>query len=582
MWSYQHTFRGFYEVSARNIYGRLDRDFRPQLFLVGIRSSDSDESYPACVEPEDDFWIRSDEFDSVQKDAEDCYASSDQRAFLVSNQHAAARAFSRDIRESIHDRISGIVNAHANRPAGIRYQVSTPELVGGYAVAIVLGLQNEVIERYPALQSDEIVIHEFAKVRVPTSLIDAVTIAFLDRSAADLNQPDAGQNPRMIDFDDLMRDAARAFVGGIARRIDEDSRGAPDELFRQLNEIASLAYEGADAAGQLVLARRDSTDVDTVVRFEQPVQISAARRSRKLLELAARGMALHCDTDKLHGLLRPRQSSSELIYEVSVRRRSEWQLLHDGRSLLRVSHGMPSLPGDPLDPDRLPRDIPRLFPETTQQQVGHLCDLVRAACTEPHGTMLVITDAAESEVTRLTKQATPIIPCPATVELLQHLTPIDGALILSPDGQCYAIGAILDGMASPDGDPSRGARYNSALRYQRSSQDACLIVVISEDGSVDVIPDMRPAISRRLLESKIDEILQIRQSERIVRADFAELDYWIREHSFYLSTAQCELLNEALQEIDDRIHAESGSSVRISFSPLRPNAAMDEALYFVD
>ncbi len=582
MWSYQQTFRGFYEIRARNIYERLDRDFRPQLFLVGIRPPDSDERYSACVEPEDDFWVRSDEFDSVLKDATDCYANSDQSKVLISDQNAAARVYSRDIRESIRDRILEIVNTHANRPAGMQYHVSTPEHVGGYAVAVALGLQSDVIDRYPALQTDQIVLHKFAKIRVPTSLIDAVTIAFLDRSAADLNQPDAGQNLCRIEFDELMRDAARTFVGGIARRIDEDSRGAPDELFRQLNEIASLAYEGADAAGQLVLARRDAADVDTVVRFEQPVQMSSARRARKLLELASRGMALHCDTDKLHGLVRPSQSSSELIYEVSVRRRSEWQLLHDGRPLLRVSHGMPSLPRDPLDPDRLPRDLPRLFPEITKQQVGRLCDLVRAACDEPHGTMLVITDAAESEVARLAKQATPIIPCPATVELIQHLTPIDGALVLSPDSICYAIGTILDGMASPDGDPSRGARYNSALRYQRSSQDACLIVVISEDGSVDVIPDMRPAISRRLLESKIDEILQMRQSERIVRADFAELDYWIREHSFYLSTAQCELLNEALQEIDDRIHTESGSSVRISFSPLRPNAAMEEALYFVD
>jgi hypothetical protein len=50
-----------------------------------------------------------------------------------------------------------------------------------------------------------------------------------------------------------------------------------------------------------------------------------------------------------------------------------------------------------------------------------------------------------------------------------------------------AIGAILDGLATDAGYPSRGARYNSAIRYVASSSHACLAIVVSEDGMINVV-----------------------------------------------------------------------------------------------
>jgi hypothetical protein len=50
---------------------------------------------------------------------------------------------------------------------------------------------------------------------------------------------------------------------------------------------------------------------------------------------------------------------------------------------------------------------------------------------------------------------------------------------------------ILDGRASGRGDGTRGARYNSALRYIESSAYPCLAVVVSEDGMVDVLTSVR-------------------------------------------------------------------------------------------
>ena len=57
--------------------------------------------------------------------------------------------------------------------------------------------------------------------------------------------------------------------------------------------------------------------------------------------------------------------------------------------------------------------------------------------------------------------------------------------LIAPDTTCHAIGAILDGRAMGTGDPARGARYHSALRYVLSSEQPSLAVVVSEGGRVD-------------------------------------------------------------------------------------------------
>jgi hypothetical protein len=46
---------------------------------------------------------------------------------------------------------------------------------------------------------------------------------------------------------------------------------------------------------------------------------------------------------------------------------------------------------------------------------------------------------------------------------------------------------ILDGKASGRGTSTRGARYNSAIRYVETSPYPCLAIVVSEDGMVNII-----------------------------------------------------------------------------------------------
>ena len=98
-----------------------------------------------------------------------------------------------------------------------------------------------------------------------------------------------------------------------------------------------------------------------------------------------------------------------------------------------------------------------------------------------------VTGGAQKEAVRLEKQGINIDPVPLTAELMSCVTTIDGAILMAPDTTCYAVGVILDGLASSKGTFARGSRYNSAIRYVDSSQYPCFILVVSEDHVIDII-----------------------------------------------------------------------------------------------
>ncbi len=77
---------------------------------------------------------------------------------------------------------------------------------------------------------------------------------------------------------------------------------------------------------------------------------------------------------------------------------------------------------------------------------------------------------------------------------IEHITAIDGSVMMSSDGEIVGIGVILDGEPSAECNinSSRGARYNSAIKYTYSRKQnnvKCIAVVVSEDGDVNFIVD---------------------------------------------------------------------------------------------
>ena len=101
----------------------------------------------------------------------------------------------------------------------------------------------------------------------------------------------------------------------------------------------------------------------------------------------------------------------------------------------------------------------------------------------------MISSIAAKEAKRLSGQSFPVYPLKLREAGIGAVSEIDGAILMDDSGNCHALGVILDGQASHAGDPSRGARYNSAVRYveqTRNKKASCLIVIVSEDGMVNL------------------------------------------------------------------------------------------------
>lgn len=73
---------------------------------------------------------------------------------------------------------------------------------------------------------------------------------------------------------------------------------------------------------------------------------------------------------------------------------------------------------------------------------------------------------------------------------IENLSAIDGSIIMDTKGHIHGIGIILDGDSETEMDLARGARFNSARKYQNRLKKQGvrgMILVVSEDGSVEVL-----------------------------------------------------------------------------------------------
>jgi hypothetical protein len=272
-------------------------------------------------------------------------------------------------------------------------------------------------------------------------------------------------------------------------------------------------------------------------------------------------------------------SDEEDLFDISFLGHHYWELNHRGKTLMRVRYGVPELPRTPFDEKKFRLDVRRIFKSTTDRDLDRLTELVRTAEHEAHGTLLIITEAAESEAGRLSGQGTPIEPCLLTPELLGVLTPIDGAILLTPVGICHGIATILDGRATRAGDPGRGARFNSAVRYVESEWP-CIAIVVSEDGGIDFVPDLRPPVRRAVIDRVIVELESLNEQAPVdSRRYHAAVDI-LERHRFYLRRADCDLINPIVEHLEAVLREQENEQMWIVRPEFVPNLQLDEQLYY--
>ncbi|GAA2677923.1 MULTISPECIES: hypothetical protein [Actinosynnema] len=71
----------------------------------------------------------------------------------------------------------------------------------------------------------------------------------------------------------------------------------------------------------------------------------------------------------------------------------------------------------------------------------------------------------------------PALDVPRLKALAAQLTNMDGGVLVDAQGNCHAIGVILDGAANGRGSAARGSRCNNAIRYLGGSPRPAVVVV---------------------------------------------------------------------------------------------------------
>jgi hypothetical protein len=239
--------------------------------------------------------------------------------------------------------------------------------------------------------------------------------------------------------------------------------------------------------------------------------------------------------------------------------------------MMQVISGVPSLPRQPIGKEKFKDHVARTFTQSATDSDA-LWNIVSTAANQRHGTMIVISSAAAKEAERLAEQSTVLKePVKLADELLDEtllmLTSIDGALLVDPTGVCYAAGVILDGTAiKGKGTSSRGARYNSAIRYVYGAKTdvnkgECLAVVVSKDSTINLVRELQKRILRSDISEHMEKVRQAVAGETVSPKEYYKTIFWLSDHRFYLSPEQCDELNKLKEATRSRLIEQEGEAI---------------------
>lgn len=266
--------------------------------------------------------------------------------------------------------------------------------------------------------------------------------------------------------------------------------GRVSTLFSDINMISSLFYEGRQCKGGILIAPSGHENVEELYHLGAPVPLTAHRGVRKLLELCFKDHFLLATDGHIRGIGRlvgECTPDREDLFQILFKKHYRWVLLHGSKELMAVTYGMPKMTDRPCDKAEVTELLEREFSGIGRRNAEDIIELIYYATFQKHGTILVILQDVRSELARLSSQAVVFDPFELTTDNLLQFSNIDGAIIIDTERRCHAIGVILDGTASERGSSSRGARYNSAVRYIDSLDVPSMAVVVSEDGMVDIV-----------------------------------------------------------------------------------------------
>jgi hypothetical protein len=571
---------------AEEVFRYLDEDLRPGFLILGIPINDDQEVW---IEPSEDSGYTPDFFNAVRPSAKG-YEEEEiaKNAWKnPSGEHQVVEISGRSIQRAVEKVLNGDKSSER-----VSY-CSLPEPIGDYEVCCVVQFDRVVFDSHYSVP-----IQWRGNSRLAGSLIDATAVEFLRVCRTVLSGPRRridGNDPLGHQPEDVLRMGGRTFM------LTANQFGA-GTTFDDINKLSWKTHEGEIAGGEIHFIHWDEYYLDMKVEFKDPPSLSNVDAARKLIEMAGakREGKLHLVShgDEIMGIggLRDVEDEYDLpnahVFIVRFTGYYKWELWHNqGGRLMQVVSGVPSLPRAPIGRKKFDEHVERTFTQVDADKDA-LWRIIEAAANQKHGTMIVISSAAEKEAERLSDQSTVLRePVKLVDELLNEtllmLTSIDGALLVDPGGTCYAAGVILDGLAiKGKGTSSRGARYNSAIRYVYGartdvSKGECLAVVVSKDGTVNLVRELRKRIRRSEITDRIDAVRVATTGDTVNAKQYYKAMFWLNEedHRFYLSQEQCAELNNLKEAAKPRLLAQEGRAT--TPREFVPDKEMDES-YFLD
>ena len=568
MWGFQGSFRRGVEIDLKTSLEALGvKSVEPAAFLIGVRR-DGGCGDPLCIEPENGPIVPA-HFEGLHHKANELYEQEPDKDIAFSNapdwirerkeQQFRGRAYGKAISEVLEEAL------------GLRFFAGLPAPVNDYDVYTVVGLPAWILDDAPQLTSEMAA----GRIRATRSLVQGVIDEILKLSTRELYQPYAGADLSDVDPVDVTKAAAESLIGSVAML----AGGVPSGLFDELNQLATTRYEGRVGIGSLLVAVPGSEYIDLSLALRDPVHLSETRAVRKLLEISSGdGDSLLTDGRAVYGLGQLRADypeASESVFELRVTGDGKWELAHAGVALAQVDFGAPKLPRPQLERERFDDICSRIFADYDGEALWALADAAKAA---EHGTILVISQRAADEAERLESQAIPTAPKKLDECFVPRVTSIDGALLVDPFGHCHGIGVILDGTAAAEGDRSRGARYNSAVKYLASQEGTpTVILLVSEDGMINLLPDMPRRIRRAKRDAMLADLRTAAEAHPVDGEHFYKAYRRIQENAFYFSQEQIDEINERLEGYWNRRIAQGGANaIRVIEPPLEHNEGMSD------
>jgi hypothetical protein len=573
MWGYQPHFRISATSLAERLFGYLDPRLEPGVFLVGFIAESEQDWHDICLEPENPGisveqlqHARASASEKVKSDPRSGLFHTMQEAQTSSDNYVLARSLSAAVKEIVADQW----------PTRTVY-CSLPARVGKYDVLVVLHLDRDAVSSHYRLKTEQV---DWDNKRVPTSLIDAAAFAFFDICRAELDRTAPGAS--LGSFSSGLHEGLRMAGNILSLRVARVSRhfGAVD-LFDTLNGVAALFYEKEGGNGSLLLAERDHPNIVVEVALREHIRLTEHRAIRRLVEVAAAGSSILCDGEFAYGFGHVQgvyDPEREDLFEIGFSGHHKWNVRHCTDFLLRVEYGKPQPLTLGLDVSELADRLERRLDQSEVDE-ERLVKIVETACHLGFGTQVVISRNAEIEAERLAPQATGIEPVALDEALVRKLCSVDGAILIDPQGNCHAFGLILDGIVSSKGDRNRGSRYNSAVRYA-DSRDDCVILVVSDDGMIDIVPKMRRRVSRSAVEDLVCQLESLAKSGNRDEGAFNQLMSAAVRVQFYFSSDQCERVNSSHDSFVAGRVMETGR-MYVQHSRVEPDSELDES-YFLD